>query len=54
MTGTRSWVRGARAGDTGRVLFHQGDNGRWNTAIYLAPEIDFAVLIACVDVGAGR
>jgi CubicO group peptidase (beta-lactamase class C family) len=46
-TGTRPWAKGPRPGDTGRVLFHPGDNGRWNCAIWIAPEIDFAVLVAC-------
>lgn len=46
-TGTRSWAKGPQPGDTGRVLFHPGDNGRWNCAIWIAPEIDFAVLVAC-------
>jgi CubicO group peptidase (beta-lactamase class C family) len=46
-TGARPWAKGSRPGDTGRVLFHQGDNGRWNCVIWLAPEIDFAVLVAC-------
>ncbi len=45
--GTRSWARGSRATDTGRILYHAGDNGRWNCVVYLAPEIDLAVLIAC-------
>ncbi len=46
-TTRRAWAKGFDAEDTGRVLFHQGDNGRWNSVVYLAPEIDFAVLIAC-------
>lgn len=44
---TKPWAKGSRAGDTGRILFHPGDNDRWNTVVYLAPEIDFAVLVAC-------
>lgn len=44
--GTRPWAMGNRPGDTGRILYHQGDNGRWNCVIYLAPEIDFALLVA--------
>lgn len=47
MFGTRPWAKGSRPGDTGRVLFHQGDNGRWNCVVWLAPEIDFALIIAC-------
>jgi CubicO group peptidase (beta-lactamase class C family) len=45
--GTRPWAKGARSGDTGRVLFQAGDNGRWNCVVWIAPEIDFAMLIAC-------
>jgi len=45
--GTRPWARGNRPGDIGVVLWHPGDNGRWNTVVWIAPEIDFAVLIAC-------
>lgn len=46
-TGTRRWAKGPRTGDCGRILYHDGDNGRWTSVAYLAPEIDFAVLIAC-------
>jgi CubicO group peptidase (beta-lactamase class C family) len=46
-TTTRPWARGGREDDTGRVLYHPGDNGRWNCAVWVAPEIDFAVLVAC-------
>ena len=45
--GTRPWAKGPRPDDTGRVLFHAGENGRWSTVVWVAPEIDFAVLIAC-------
>jgi CubicO group peptidase (beta-lactamase class C family) len=45
--GTRPWAKGSRPGDTGVVLWHPGDNGRWNCVVWIAPEIDFAVLIAC-------
>lgn len=45
--GTRKWARGERASDTGVVIWHAGDNGRWNCLICLAPEIDFGLLIAC-------
>jgi CubicO group peptidase (beta-lactamase class C family) len=43
----KPWARGPRQGDTGRVFYHQGDNGRWNCVTWVAPEIDFAVLVAC-------
>lgn len=44
---TRPWARGSRPDDIGRVLFHLGDNGRWTSAVWIAPEIDFAVLVSC-------
>jgi CubicO group peptidase (beta-lactamase class C family) len=44
---TASWAKGAQPGDTGRRLWHAGSNGRWNTGVVIAPEIDFAVLVAC-------
>jgi CubicO group peptidase (beta-lactamase class C family) len=40
------WARGARPRDTGRCLWHGGSNGKWASAVTIAPEIDFAVLIA--------
>jgi len=60
--GSRSWAKGNHTGNTGRVLFHAGDNGRWNSVVWIAPEIDFAVLIAsnrahtwsAIDAIAGR
>jgi hypothetical protein len=45
-TSTRAWAKGPRPGDIGRVLYHAGDNQRWNCAVWVAPEIDFAVLVA--------
>jgi CubicO group peptidase (beta-lactamase class C family) len=44
---TASWARGTLPGDTGRRLWHAGSNGRWNCGVVIAPEIDFAVLVAC-------
>jgi len=44
---TASWARGPRPGDTGRRLWHGGSNGLWNSLVFIAPEIDFAVLVAC-------
>ncbi|MGO8837034.1 MAG: serine hydrolase domain-containing protein [Limisphaerales bacterium] len=41
------WARGTRPGDTGRRLWHAGSNGQWLSAVFIAPEIDFAVLVAC-------
>ncbi|HVM59758.1 MAG TPA: serine hydrolase domain-containing protein [Verrucomicrobiae bacterium] len=44
---TASWAKGTRPGDTGRRLWHSGGNGMWNCVVSIAPEIDFAVLVAC-------
>jgi CubicO group peptidase (beta-lactamase class C family) len=44
---TRSWAKGPRPGDVGRVLLHAGSNGRSYCVAFLAPEIDFAVIVAC-------
>ena len=44
---TERWAKGSRPGDTGRVLWHAGSDGRWFSAVAMAPEIDFAVLVAC-------
>ncbi len=41
------WAQGARPGDTGRRFWHGGSNGQWLSAAFIAPEIDFAVLVAC-------
>jgi CubicO group peptidase (beta-lactamase class C family) len=40
------WAKGARRGDIGRCLWHGGSNGKWACAVTIAPEIDFAVLVA--------
>ena len=42
-----SWAKGTRPGDTGRRICHGGSNGQWLCAVFIAPEIDFAVLVAC-------
>jgi CubicO group peptidase (beta-lactamase class C family) len=44
---TANWARGTQPGDTGRRLWHAGSNGRWGSGVVIAPEIDFAVLVAC-------
>jgi CubicO group peptidase (beta-lactamase class C family) len=44
---TASWAKGIQPGNTGRRLWHAGSNGRWNCGVVIAPEIDFAVLVAC-------
>ena len=37
-----------RAGIPGiSAVVLRGDNGRWNCVVWVAPEIDFAILIAC-------
>lgn len=45
--GTRPWAKGSRTGDSGRILYHLGDNGRWTSAVWVAPEKDFAVMVVC-------
>jgi CubicO group peptidase (beta-lactamase class C family) len=44
---TASWAKGTQPGDTGRRLWHAGRNARWIAGVVIAPEIDFAVLVAC-------
>ena len=44
---TASWAKGARPGDTGHYLWHGGRNGMSHSVVCIAPEIDFAVLVAC-------
>jgi len=41
------WARGTQPGDTGRRLCHGGSNGMSHSVAFIAPEIDFAVLVAC-------
>ena len=40
------WAKGSREGDTGRALSHAGTNTMWFCETWIAPEIDFAVLVA--------
>jgi CubicO group peptidase (beta-lactamase class C family) len=40
------WAKGTRPSDIGRCLWHGGSNGKWACAVTIAPEIDFAVLVA--------
>ena len=49
---TRSWANGHRPGDTGRVLSSQGDNYFWHAEAWIAPEIDFAILVVVNEGGA--
>ena len=49
----RPWAKGGRPGDTGRCLTHAGSNTLWLCVAWLAPEIDFAAVVACNAVGNG-
>jgi len=44
---SREWARGGQPGANGRVLLHSGSNFRWFCLVRVAPEIDFAALVAC-------
>jgi CubicO group peptidase (beta-lactamase class C family) len=44
---TSSWAKGTQPGDTGRLLWHGGSDGMSHSVVCIAPEIDFAVLVAC-------
>ena len=44
---TSSWAKGTQPGDTGRSLWHGGSQGMSHSVVVIAPEIDFAVLVAC-------
>jgi len=44
---TASWAKGTHPGDTGRRLWLAGRNAGWIAGVVIAPEIDFAVLVAC-------
>ena len=44
---TSSWAKGTHPGDTGRSLWHGGKEGMSHSVVCIAPEIDFAVLVAC-------
>jgi len=44
---TSSWARGTQPGDTGRRFWHGGSDGMSHSIVCIAPEIDFAVLVAC-------
>ena len=45
--GNAKRANGGRPGDTGRVLEQEGSNDLWCCIVWTAPEIDFAVLVAC-------
>ena len=42
----RAWGKGARDGDRGRVLTHAGSNTMWFCVAWVAPEREFAVVVA--------
>ncbi|MBT6278091.1 MAG: hypothetical protein HOI95_28650 [Chromatiales bacterium] len=42
----RPWARGRRAGASGHALHHGGTNNSWFALVWIAPERDFAVLVA--------
>lgn len=44
---TAGWAKGARPSDVGRRLWHGGSNGVSHSVACIAPEIDFAALVAC-------
>jgi CubicO group peptidase (beta-lactamase class C family) len=50
-TPKRAWARGDADNSTGRVLTHNGSNTLWFCVTWIAPEKDFAVLIACHKAG---
>ena len=52
-TAARSWASGGRDGDRGLCLTHAGSNTMWSCVVWLAPELDFAALVACNAVGKG-
>ncbi|MBX3357005.1 MAG: beta-lactamase family protein [Phycisphaeraceae bacterium] len=43
-TMTRPWAKGSQAGDTGRVLTHNGSNSSWFAVCWLAPEKGIAAV----------
>jgi CubicO group peptidase (beta-lactamase class C family) len=51
LVGERPWAKGE--GGTGRVLTHAGSNTMWFCVVWIAPEKDFAVMVAC-NQGGGR
>jgi len=43
----RPWAKGSGSADVGRTLTHAGSNTMWYCVLWIAPERDFAVLVAC-------
>jgi CubicO group peptidase (beta-lactamase class C family) len=52
--GNRPWAKGSLPGDSGRVLASLGDNGFWHAEAWVAPEIDFALIVICNQGGTGK
>ena len=42
----RRWAKGPKRGDNGRCLHHAGSNNSWYALVWIAPEIDMAVIAA--------
>ena len=40
----RDWAKGKKRDDSGRCLHHGGSNNSWFSLVWVAPELDFAVL----------
>jgi len=40
----RAWAKGKKQGDSGRCLHHGGSNNSWFSLVWVAPELDLAVL----------
>ncbi len=51
LVSARPWAKGDAEGDAGRVLTHSGSNLMWYCVCWLAPERNFAVLVACNEGG---
>lgn len=52
-TAVRRWAKGALPEHSGITLSHSGSNTAWYCTVWLAPEIDFAALVACNAAGEG-
>lgn len=51
LVSARPWAKGDAEGDAGRVMTHSGSNLMWYCVCWLAPERNFAVLVACNEGG---
>jgi CubicO group peptidase (beta-lactamase class C family) len=43
----RPWAKGSKTGNVGLALMHAGSNTMWYCDVWVAPEKDFALLVAC-------